>query len=429
VEHTIQPVARVKGDVTVPGDKSVSIRALLCGALCDGDVDVQGLGTGEDVLSARRCLAQLGVNCTDNEGGNLTVHGQGMRGLQQPDGDLDCGNSGTTMRLFAGALAGQDFPVTMSGDASLSGRPMDRIAKPMRLMGAQCEGREERTLPPLLIRGGSLKGMTYQSPVASAQVKSAVLLAGLYADDATVLEEPSRSRDHTERMLQYLGADVDCIGNRVEIQPCENLTAKPLEVPGDISAAAFLLAAAVLVQDGRLTIRNVGMNPTRTGIIDMLGWMNVPIAIDNLRDANGEPVADLTVAHAAVQPTVIDGKIIPRIIDELPIIAVMAAAAEGTTEIRDAEELRVKETDRIAVVVENLRRMGVDVDEREDGMVIRGGKPLQGARIESHGDHRIAMAFAVAGLIAQGETVISGAEWADISFPGFFALLDEITAA
>ncbi len=410
----------MRGEIRVPGDKSISHRALLFGALAEGETVITGFLDSEDTHATAGCLRAMGV--TIDDGDPVRVHGVGLHGLRAPTDTLWTGNSGTTTRLLMGILAGQPFTATLAGDASLGRRPMDRVAVPLRQMGAEVTGQGPRCTPPVTVHGGALHGIAYASPVASAQVKSAVLLAGLYAEGTTSVTEPQKSRDHTERMLRGFGIDVAEDGLTVRVQGGGTLRGGAVAVPGDISAAAFFLVAAAIVPGAEVTVRGVGVNPTRAGILDVLRAMGADLTLSNAREQTGEPVADLTVRHGALHGTEIGGGLIPRLIDELPVLAVAAACAQGTTVIRDARELRVKESDRIATVSRFLRDMGAEVEEHEDGMTIHGGHPLHGAVVESDGDHRIAMSAAVAALVA-GATEIRGADAIATSFPTFTALL------
>ncbi|MDH4163736.1 MAG: 3-phosphoshikimate 1-carboxyvinyltransferase [Nitrospirota bacterium] len=417
----------LRGEITPPGDKSLSHRAVMFSSIAEGETQISGFLAGEDTLNTARAMRMLGVQIDDLGAGRFVVHGKGLRGLSEPAGVLDLGNSGTGMRLLAGLLAGQDFFSVLTGDQYLVKRPMGRIADPLRTMGAAIDGRTAGKFAPLAIRGAgkNIKAIDYRSPVASAQVKSAVLLCGLYAAGATSVSEPHKSRDHTERMLRFFGVDVREDGLKVSVQGNQALRAAgSLVIPADISSAAFFLVAATIVPGSDLIIRNVGINPTRTGILDVLTAMGADIILENRREQAGEPVADLRVRHRALRATEIKGDIIPRLIDEVPVLAVAAACAEGTTVIRDAEELRVKESDRIATMAAELRKLGADVRERPDGMEIAGTKRLRGNLCESHGDHRIAMSLAVAGLAAEGVTTVRDTEWIETSFPGFAAMLE-----
>jgi len=424
MDITIKNVRRLRGILKVPGDKSISHRALLLGALAEGCTEIHGLSPCEDVQSTSRCLRALGAHITTSNS-NARVQGNGLEGLKKPTQTLDAGNSGTTMRLLSGILAGQDFASTITGDDSLRKRPMKRIIEPLRRMGAQIIGTEDE-FAPLTIHGGQLRSMTHRLPIASAQVKSCILLAGMYAQGKTTVIEPAKSRDHSERLLSYLGATITIKDLSIAIEGFPRLKAAPLSIPGDISSAAFFMVAASILKNSQVTLKSIGVNLARTGIFDVLSRMGGSVSFDKQRTLNNEQRADIHVQSALLKGIEISDELIPRIIDEIPVLAVAATQAQGQTIIRDAAELRVKETDRIKVVVENLRKMGARVLERPDGMVIEGATTLKGAEIECHGDHRIAMAFAVAGLLAQGETLIQDAECADISYPGFFQQLEAL---
>ncbi|MDA5106850.1 3-phosphoshikimate 1-carboxyvinyltransferase [Brevibacillus thermoruber] len=422
----VQPAKRIEGTVRVPGDKSISHRAVMFGALAEGTTTIEGFLPGADCLSTIDCFRRMGVDI-EQEGDRVTVHGKGWYGLQEPSQHLDVGNSGTTIRLMAGILATQPFHAVMEGDESIAKRPMRRVIGPLRQMGAKIDGRKDGEYTPLSIRGGDLLGISYQSPVASAQVKSAILLAGLQAKGVTSVTEPQLSRDHTERMLQAFGVKVVRDGLTVSVEGGQTLKGRAIRVPGDISSAAFLIAAVMMVPGSSLLIENVGINPSRTGIIDVVRAMGGRIELQNERVVNEEPVADLLVTHAELRGIEIGGEIIPRLIDEIPVIAVMATQASGRTVIRDAEELRVKETDRIATVASQLSRFGAKVTPTPDGLIVEGATPLTGATIDSMGDHRIGMAMAIAGLAAAGETVIENDEAINVSFPGFADILAHIS--
>jgi 3-phosphoshikimate 1-carboxyvinyltransferase len=418
---TISPPKQFRGTLEIPGDKSISHRAAILGALAQGETEVEGFLEAEDCRSTLHCLEALGVALEQQGAGHLRIRGRGKR-LREPEGILDAGNSGTTARLLLGLLAGQPFPATVTGDPSLRARPMLRVVEPLRRMGARVEGEGRRL--PITIRGGDLHGVEHRLPVASAQIKSALLLAGLYARGVTVVEEPQPSRNHTELMLKQMGAPVEMDGCRVAIAGGGALKGGRIRIPGDISAAAFFMVAAALLPGAEVYLPGIGVNPTRSGVIDVLQEMGAEIAILNRRRYGEEPVADLLVRGGApLRGTEIGGELVPRLIDELPVLAVAAALARGRTEIRDAGELRVKESDRLAALARELSRLGVSLRERPDGMVIQGGRPLTGAVVESHGDHRIAMALAVAGLAAAGKTIIRGAEAIKVSFPCFFQAL------
>jgi 3-phosphoshikimate 1-carboxyvinyltransferase len=396
------------------------------GALAEGTTTIEGFLPGADCLSTIDCFRRMGVKI-EQAGDRVTVYGKGWYGLEEPSQHLDVGNSGTTIRLMAGILATQPFHAVMEGDESIAKRPMRRVIGPLRQMGAKIDGRKDGEYTPLSIRGGGLQGISYQSPVASAQVKSAILLAGLQAKGVTSVTEPQLSRDHTERMLQAFGVKVVRDGLTVSVEGGQTLTGRAIRVPGDISSAAFLIAAVMMVPGSSLLIENVGVNPSRTGIIDVVRAMGGRIELQNERIVNEEPVADLLVTHSELRGIEIGGEIIPRLIDEIPVIAVMATRANGRTVIRDAEELRVKETDRIATVASQLSKFGASVTPTPDGLIVEGATPLTGAAIDSMGDHRIGMAMAIAGLAAEGETVIANDAAINVSFPGFADLLARIS--
>lgn len=417
------------GSIVPPGDKSISHRALMLGAIASGATRIDGLLFAEDTLHTARALQALGVNIVGLEqGGSITVESLGEEGLRAPSGPLYMGNSGTGMRLLAGILAAQHFDVELTGDASLSNRPMDRIAIPLRLMGARVEGRGEGCLPPLKIRRGKLQPIHYALPVASAQVKSAILLAGLYADGETVVTEPAPSRDHTERMLAYFGAQVHSERKTIRIRGGAPLQGGHVIVPGDISAAAFWFVAASVVRGSDVLVEKVGVNPLRSGVIDALRSMGIAPAISAPHQHSGEPAANVRVQPRPLRGTQIGGAMIPRLIDEIPALCVAAAVAKGKTEVRDAQELRVKESDRIATMAECLALMGAAAQPTPDGLVIDGPRHLKGARVNCHGDHRVAMALAVAGLVAEGVTIIEGAECIRTSYPSFAADLRALGA-
>ncbi|XGV86213.1 MAG: 3-phosphoshikimate 1-carboxyvinyltransferase [Limnothrix sp. BL-A-16] len=418
------------GRVRIPGDKSISHRALMLGALAEGETTIEGLLLGEDPRSTAACFRALGAEISDLNTDRVTVRGIGIGNLQEPIRVLDAGNSGTTLRLMLGILASHpDRFFTITGDDSLRSRPMGRVVKPLTMMGAQIWGRRDNTLAPLAVRGQSLKPIHYQSPIASAQVKSCILLAGLMTEGQTTVSEPALSRDHSERMLRAFGAEVivdpETISATV-VGPAK-LQGQRVIVPGDISSAAFWLVAAAIVPGSDLTIENVGINPTRTGILDVLHQMGANITLENERDAAGEPVADLRVRYGPLTGCEIGGARIPRLVDEIPILAVAATVAQGKTVIRDAEELRVKESDRLAVMAAALQKMGAQVTEQPDGLEITGPVQLRGADVDSHTDHRIAMSLAIAALVAQGTTTIDRAEAAAISYPDFVPTLERLT--
>ena len=415
--------AGLQGELRVPGDKSLSHRAVILGGIAEGETPVTGFLTGEDCLNTARALEAMGVRIEALGGPDIVVHGVGLRGLKSPGGALDLGNSGTGMRLLMGVLAGQPFATTLIGDASLSRRPMDRIAAPLGRMGIGVTGQGERCAPPVTVQGGTPAPITYESPVASAQVKSAVLLAGLYAEGRTTVVEPSLSRDHTERMLGAFGAEVAVDGVAASVTGPATLRGTPVSIPGDFSSAAFPLVAAALVPGSRVTVRDVLLNPTRAALLNVLQRMGAEFSVGNARDLAGEPIGDVTVAHSGLVGTEVAGAEVPHLIDEVPILAIAAALAEGETVLQDAAELRVKESDRLAVMAQGLQAMGAAVRELPDGLVISGPARLRGATINAAHDHRIAMSFAVAGLVAEGETIIEGAGTIATSFPGFFELM------
>ena len=417
-DMVIDKFTSLRGELTVPGDKSISHRAVMFGSLAQGDTHIRHFLTGADCLSTIGCFRAMGIGIEQNEN-EVIVHGKGLHGLTAPAKTLDVGNSGTTIRLLSGILAGQSFDSMITGDPSICRRPMKRIISPLLSMHADVRSKRGNNCAPLVIHGKPLSGIHYQSPVASAQVKSCVLLAGLYADSPVSVTEPVLSRNHTEIMLRKLGADIKSEGTTVTIQPDPLLTADEILVPGDISSAAYFIAAALLTPDSEILLRNVGTNPTRDGFLRVCEAMGA--SIERLNETTeGEPACDLLVRSSSLHGTTVEGSIIPTLIDELPMIAVMACFAEGTTVIRDAKELRVKESDRIAVMTESLRSMGADIEAAEDGMIIRGGKPLHGAVVDSHLDHRAAMSLAIAGGLCEGPLSIRGAECVNISYPGFY---------
>lgn len=419
----IQPCGPLHGEITVPGDKSISHRAVMLGALANGTTHITGFLMGEDCLSTIDCFRKMGVSI-DVSDKEVVVEGVGLHGLTAPECELYTGNSGTTTRLLSGILAGQSFTSTMNGDATIQRRPMGRVMKPLREMGASIEGKDDNFCP-LTMHPSELHGIEYRLPVASAQLKSAILLAGLYAEGQTTVIEPAPSRDHTERMFRALGVEIETNGNAITLNPPEDLHAVDIAVPSDISSAAYFLVAGAIVPGSELTIKNVGVNPTRTGIIDVLRDMGADITESNFRE-EAEPVCDLTVRYSRLHGTEIGGAIIPRLIDELPVIAVAAAFAEGKTVIRDAQELKVKESNRIASMVAELSKAGVDVEETDDGMIVRGGEKPHGASFETYKDHRIAMSLAILGLAAEGASRIDEPEVVAISYPDFFGTIEKL---
>ena len=435
MNRTIQQQGRLEGTVSTAGDKSISHRAALLNSIADGTAHVSNFCVGDDRTSMLGCLRGLGVEITECSDCDLCpdedcfeVVGVGLNGLQEPSDVLHAGNSGTTTRLVAGLLAGQPFLSVLTGDDSLRSRPMGRIVDPLREMGAGFMGRNGDTLLPLSVRGGDLNAIEYDLKVASAQVKSAILIAGLYADGRTVVRSPGQSRDHTERMMRHMGADVDINGLTVSVQ-ASNLTATDVRVPGDISSAAFWMVAGAAHPNASIRLNNVGMNPSRTGVIEVLRSMGATLRMENVVEDESEPAADIIVESSDLRGAEIGGDIIPQVIDEIPVLALAAAQAKGETIIRDAEELRVKESDRITATVTGLAQLGVDVEETEDGMVIRGGNKLHGADVRSFGDHRIAMTMGIAGTIADGETTVDGADAADVSYPTFWGTLNSVSGA
>jgi 3-phosphoshikimate 1-carboxyvinyltransferase len=416
----------LRGDVTPPGDKSVTHRAIILASLAEGVSEISGALRSDDCRNTARAFVAMGARVEERGHDRLRVTGCGVDGLREPEQILDAGNSGTTMRLLAGVLAGQPYFSVLTGDRYLLKRPMARVATPLRSMGATILGRDGDNLPPLAIRGGRLSGISYASPIASAQVKSAILLAGLFATGRTTVTEPSLSRDHTERLLEGIGVPISRDGLSVSVGRATSIPTVHLTVPGDFSAAAFFIVAALILPGSELRIRGVGVNPTRTGLLDALAAMGATIELDTPRLLSGEPVADLLVRSQELRGTGVGGALIPRMVDEIPVFAVAAAVARGSSVITDATELRVKEVDRLAALARELRRLGADLDERPDGLVIRGGAALSGARCESWGDHRMAMALAVAGLAAAGSTSISNPACVSSSFPGFWDQLDAL---
>lgn len=421
----------LRGEVTVPGDKSISHRCVMFGSIAKGITEVQNFLQGADCLATIRCFRSLGIEI-EQDGSSVLIRGKGLHGLTAPSGLLDTGNSGTTTRLISGILAGQPFDSKLSGDDSLNSRPMKRIIEPLTKMGANISSILRNGCAPLYITPSRLHGIHYHSPVASAQVKSCVLLAGLYAEGETAVTEPSPSRNHTELMLREFGADIHSTSephgtkSTAFIRPCKELYGQKISVPGDISSAAYFIAAGLIVPESEILIKDIGINPTRSGILKVCREMGGHITLLNERTQAGEPVADILVRTSQLHGTTIQGGIIPTLIDEIPIIAVMAAMADGTTIIRDAAELKVKESDRIETVTDNLKSMGCDVIPTDDGMVIHGKRPLHGANIHTLLDHRIAMAFSIAALVAEGTTRILDSRCVDVSFPGFYDTFESL---
>lgn len=415
----------LKGEITVPGDKSISHRSIMLGSIASGITEVHGFLNGADCISSMNCFRQMGVDI-DYDGSIVTIHGNGLHGLKAPADTLDVGNSGTTTRLMSGILAAQNFSSRVIGDDSICRRPMKRIITPLAMMGADITSERGNDCAPLIINGRKLKGIHYDSPVASAQVKSCVLLAGLYADGETSVTEPYVSRNHTELMLNAFGGSCTTLGTTATVTSDSVLTGQKIVVPGDISSAAYFLVAGLITENSEITIKNVGINPTRDGIIDVIKMMGGDITFANVNADSGEPTADITVKTSSLKGCVIEGDIIPKLIDEIPVIAILACFAEGETVIKDAAELKVKESNRIDVMVNNLSAMGADITGTDDGMIIRGGKPLHSAVIHSKKDHRIAMSFAVAAMCAEGETEILDANCVNISYPDFYRDLEKL---
>ncbi|HIE28994.1 TPA: 3-phosphoshikimate 1-carboxyvinyltransferase [Candidatus Poribacteria bacterium] len=435
---TVNPAESIKGQINVPGDKSISHRAVMIGSLSEGVTRIQNFLMGEDCLNTLRAFRAMGIQTEIGDDRVVTIHGNGLDGLCEPEDVIDIGNSGTSIRIMSGVLAGQPFYSVITGDSSIRRRPMGRITEPLRKMGARIFGRGNGTLAPLTIIGGDLKSIYYKTPVASAQVKSSILMAGLFANGYTTVTEPAQSRDHTERMLRFFGAEVQSDGLNHQLKGLPRLKGREIIVPGDISSAAYFLVAAAITPGSEILVKDVGINPTRAGILEALKQMGAKIQVENHRKVNGEPIADIRIYHSKLRGATFKGDVIVRMIDEIPLLAVAATQAEGETVIRDAKELRVKETDRIAAMTKELRQMGAEVEPIEDGMIISGNPPptlfqrgvqkggLRGAECDSHGDHRIAMSVAVAALIADGETTISDIDCVQTSFPSFFKLLDSV---
>ena len=413
----------LRGSFELIGDKSISHRAIMFSSISKGNNKISNFLMGQDCLSTISCFRKMGVDI-DIQGKDVFVKGNGLRNLKKPNDILDVGNSGTTIRLMMGILAGNDFESTLIGDESIGRRPMKRVTDPLKSMGCKIEGKDDANYTPIKINGGNLKSINYHIPVASAQVKSALILASLYADGESIIHEKVKSRNHTEIMLKSFGADIDVDDLKIKINPVNELYNRDIYVPGDISSAAFIIVGALISEGSEVIIKNVGLNNTRTGIIDVVNSMNGNIEILNKRFVGGEVVGDLLVRYTKeLQSTTIDKEIIPRLIDEIPVIAVLATQCEGTTIIKDAHELKVKESNRIKAMVDNLKKMGADIEELEDGMIIKGKTNLKGAHIETFKDHRIAMAFSIANLISDGEVKLDNRLCVDISFPGYFDLL------
>ncbi len=418
----ITPKKEIHTTITVPGDKSISHRSIMLGALAKGTTEIEGFLMGEDCLSTISCFQKLGIRI-EQQKDKIIVHGKGLHGLSAPTETLDVGNSGTTLRLISGILSAQPFCSHLTGDASIQKRPMERIAVPLRQMGAVLKGSSDKLFAPFAIEGTALKGITYALPMASAQVKSAILLAGLFAKGETIVIEPEPTRDHTEIMLRCMGAEIQKIGNEIHCKPVPELYAHKIVVPSDISSAAYFIVLGCICENSEIILKNVGINPTRTGILDALLAMGANIHVKNETIINGEKIGDIIVTSSKLHGTTIGGAEIPRLIDEIPVLAVAGCFAQGTTIIKDAQELKVKESNRIKTIIAELKKFGANITETDDGMIIQGGTPLKGCTVESHQDHRIAMAMAVAGMCASGQTEIRNAECVTISFPNFFDLL------
>jgi 3-phosphoshikimate 1-carboxyvinyltransferase len=427
VNLTVSKVRGIKGVLSLPGDKSISHRAAILGAIAEGETSINSFLNTGDCLSTLRCLGALGVKIEGVGGETITVHGRGLFGLTEPADILDAGNSATTARLLCGVLVGQKLFSVMTGDDSLRGRPMGRITEPLLKMGAGIWGRDDAEHLPLAIRGGNLTGITYLSPVASAQVKSAILLAGLLAEGKTSIKEPYLSRDHTERMMKLMGADIVAAETEVTITGRIPLKGVEIDIPGDASSAAFLVVAALITPESNLTLKQVGISATRTGFIDVLKEMGADIRFENIQLKSNEPRADIVISSSKLRGVSIEGEVVPRLIDEVPVLTVAGTQAEGETVFRGVGELRVKETDRLRALASELSKLGAVVKEMPDGFVITGQSQLKGTTCSSFGDHRMAMALAVAGLVAEGETIVERAESIDISFPNFERILKNVT--
>lgn len=416
---------QLKGEISVPGDKSISHRSIMFGAIAEGKTIVTNFLHGNDCINTIQCFRKLGVEIIDKDD-EITIYGKGFNGLSEPKEVLDVGNSGTTIRLMMGILAGQPYFSTLTGDESIGKRPMTRVAIPLRQMGAKIDGREEGKYTPIAVRGGNIRGIEYKLPVASAQVKSSILLAGLQAEGTTTVIEPSKTRDHTERMIKQFGGKVSVDGLTISLSGKQTLKGCEIAVPGDISSAAFFLVAGAIVPNSEITLKNVGLNPTRTGILDVMKAMGAQFEIINEKKHSFEPAGDIIVKTSSLKGTVIEGDLIPRLIDEIPIIALLATQAEGETIIKDAEELKVKETNRIDTVVKELKKLGANIEGTSDGMIIRGRTPLTGGIVNSHGDHRIGMMLAIASLICRDSTYLENHEAIAVSYPNFFEHVNQL---
>jgi len=426
VELILEEAKKIKGNISVPGDKSISHRSLILGSIAQGETRISNFLNSLDCLKTLECMQALRVEIDLGENNSIKVKGKGLYGLQEPKNILDVGNSGTTIRLLTGLLSGQNFYSTLTGDSSIRKRPMKRVVEPLRLMGADIWGRKNGQLTPLSIKGKKLSPLRYSLPVASAQVKTALLLAGLYTSGETIIKEPLPTRDHTERMLEIMDADIKIFSPEVKLTGRKELKGVDIFIPGDISSAAYFIAAASILKGSRITIKQVGVNPTRTGIIEILKKMGAKIDILNYQIKSNEPQANLKIEYSELKGIEIRKGEVPLLIDELPLIAVVASQAQGKTVVNGAKELRVKETDRIKAIVSELKKMGVDIKEKEDGFIVKGPSKLKGAICESFNDHRIAMSLAVAALLAKGKTVIQNSDCIDISFPGFEKILKKL---
>ncbi|CAM3445315.1 3-phosphoshikimate 1-carboxyvinyltransferase [Aeromicrobium ponti] len=415
----------LRGEIAVPGDKSISHRSIMFGAIAKGKTNITNFLLGEDCLSTIACFRKLGVRIEQEEH-QVTVSGRGLEGLQEPADILDVGNSGTTIRLLMGILAGRPFHSVLVGDQSIGKRPMTRVTKPLSIFGAEISGRNNGEYTPLSVQGGQLEGITYELPVASAQVKSSLLFAGMQASGETVIIEPVKTRDHTERMIRQFGGEIQTDGRTIRIHGGQSLTGTDIHVPGDISSAAFFLVAGAIVPGSEIRLKNVGLNPTRTGIIDVMHRMGAEIIVEPYENGSSEPAGDITIKTSALKGAVIEGDLIPRLIDEIPVIALLATQAEGDTVIKDAEELKVKETNRIDTVVNELSKLGANIVATEDGMIVKGKSSLSGGHVSSHGDHRIGMMLAIASAISSGEVHLDQKEAISVSYPSFFEHLESL---
>ncbi|MFD9626768.1 3-phosphoshikimate 1-carboxyvinyltransferase [Peribacillus muralis] len=417
-------IQSLRGSIAIPGDKSISHRSIMFGALAEGETIVTNFLPGADCISTISCFKQLGIDI-EQDGRNVRIEGKGFNGLTEPKEVLDVGNSGTTIRLMSGILAGQDFSAVLTGDESIAKRPMTRVVNPLRQMGANIDGRKGAEYTPISIRGGKLEGIRYELPVASAQVKSAIILAGLQAEGETIIIEPEKTRDHTERMIEAFGGKIEKDGHTIKVGGNQVFKGTTIHVPGDISSAAFFLVAAAITKNSEVVLKNVGLNPTRTGILEVMKAMGADITIEK-KTSGGEPAGDITVRSSRLKGTTISGDLIPRLIDEIPVIALLATQAEGVTTIKDAAELKVKETNRIDTVANELSILGADITPTADGLLINGRKALNGGKVTSHGDHRIGMMLAVAALITDGAVELADPDAIDVSYPEFFEHLTHL---